>query len=235
VLLRSLGVPSRLAVGYVLDPGAQEPGTRTYHITEANAFAWPEVYFPGYGWVEFNPTPNHPAISRAGGEDPVGADGQSPNPPDLGIGRVNPGDASPRTGDTSAGGAQTPRSNARTGWLLAAFAAVVALLLASGTAGARYAWVRGLSGLDAPARLWGQTARLASWARAGPARDQTPREFARTLRARVPGSDAAELLAESYVRHRYGREVIATDERARLEQAWRAVRGSLLRRLLHLS
>ena len=28
------------------------------------AFAWPEVYFPTIGWVEFNPTPSQPAITR---------------------------------------------------------------------------------------------------------------------------------------------------------------------------
>ena len=235
VLLRSLGVPSRLAVGYVIDPSARVPGTQRYRITEANAFAWPEVYFPGYGWVEFNPTPNHPTISRASGEDPTATGDEGTGAPDLGIGGVNPGDAAPGTGDTGPGGAQATQSSRSFGWLIIAIASALALAFVSGAAGARYAWVRGLSGLDAPSRLWGQTMRLASWARAGPGHDQTPREFARALRARVPGTNGAELLAESYVRHRYGREAITSGERARLEQAWRGVRGSLLRRLLHLS
>ncbi len=234
VLLRSLGIPARLAVGYVLDPTTQQPGTQSYHVTEANAFAWPEVYFPGYGWVEFNPTPNHPAISRAGDGQNAASAGANPNAPDLGLGNINPGGGAPQAGDAGSG-LQAPRSSDRTGWLIGAIASGLALLFVSSAAGLRYAWVRGLSGLDAPARLWGQTVRLASWARAAPARNQTPREFARTLRAQVPGSAGVELLAESYVRHRYGRQSIAADERARLEQAWRGVRKSLVRRLLRLS
>jgi transglutaminase-like putative cysteine protease len=232
VLLRSLGIPARLAVGYVIDPSTQGSG-KSYHITEANAFAWPEVYFPGYGWVEFNPTPNHPANSRASGAQDAVSSNDNPNAPDLGLGNLNPGGGAPQSGEAGSG-LQAPRSTNRAAWLIGAVAAALALLLASSAAGLRFAWVRGLSGLDAPARLWGKTVRLASWARAAPAQDQTPREFARTLRAQVPGSEGVELLAESYVRHRYGRQAIAEDERARLEQAWRGVRKSLLRRLLRL-
>lgn len=54
VLARMLGIPARLAVGFL-------PGSRTndggYASTGADAHAWPELYFPGSGWVRFEPTP----------------------------------------------------------------------------------------------------------------------------------------------------------------------------------
>ena len=59
-LARSLGLPSRVAVGFT--PGEQaedEPGT--YIVRGANAHAWPEVYFAGVGWVPFEPTPGRGA------------------------------------------------------------------------------------------------------------------------------------------------------------------------------
>jgi transglutaminase-like putative cysteine protease len=54
VLARLLGIPSRVAVGYTA--GTAEP-RNTWRVTTADAHAWPELYFPGAGWVRFEPTP----------------------------------------------------------------------------------------------------------------------------------------------------------------------------------
>jgi transglutaminase-like putative cysteine protease len=66
VLLRSLGIPARLAVGF--SAGEHQGGTNTYLVYERNAHAWPEVYFPGLGWVEFEPTVSQDPIVRPLGE-----------------------------------------------------------------------------------------------------------------------------------------------------------------------
>ncbi len=66
VLLRVLGIPARLAVGF--GAGERQPGTNTHLVAERNAHAWPEVYFPGLGWVEFEPTASEDPISRPRGE-----------------------------------------------------------------------------------------------------------------------------------------------------------------------
>ncbi len=55
VLVRSLGYPARVAVGFT--PGELDPETRTFTVTTNDAHAWVEVYFPGYGWLAFEPTP----------------------------------------------------------------------------------------------------------------------------------------------------------------------------------
>ena len=54
VLTRLVGVPSRLAVGYTM--GGYDPERNCYRVTEMNAHSWPEVYFPEYGWIPFEPT-----------------------------------------------------------------------------------------------------------------------------------------------------------------------------------
>ena len=60
LMLRSLGIPARMAVGFA--QGDAEDGT--YTVRRLNAHAWPEVYFPGIGWVEFEPTASQPSLDR---------------------------------------------------------------------------------------------------------------------------------------------------------------------------
>jgi len=55
VMARSLGIPARVATGYV--PGEYNPFTGLYEVKASSAHAWVEVYFPGYGWSTFDPTP----------------------------------------------------------------------------------------------------------------------------------------------------------------------------------
>jgi len=66
VLLRLLGIPARLAVGF--GAGERQVGTNTYLVYERNAHAWPEVYFPGLGWVEFEPTASEDPLLRPLGD-----------------------------------------------------------------------------------------------------------------------------------------------------------------------
>jgi len=54
VMLRSLGIPAREAVGYV--PGSYNPITDLYQVHANDAHAWVQVWFPGYGWQNFDPT-----------------------------------------------------------------------------------------------------------------------------------------------------------------------------------
>lgn len=63
LMLRAVGVPSRLAVGYA--QGERSNGR--YIARDKDAHAWPEVYFPGIGWVEFEPTGNQSPLIRPSG------------------------------------------------------------------------------------------------------------------------------------------------------------------------
>lgn len=73
VMLRSLGIPARMAVGFAEGTPADrvasgqaedEPDTTTFTVRKINAHAWPEVYFPSIGWVEFEPTGNQAPLDR---------------------------------------------------------------------------------------------------------------------------------------------------------------------------
>ena len=55
VMLRSMGIPARVAVGFT--PGIFIPGTGTRVVSTSDYHAWVEVLFPTYGWLAFEPTP----------------------------------------------------------------------------------------------------------------------------------------------------------------------------------
>ena len=63
VLARLSGLPTRFATGF--SPGLWNAAENTFVITEAEAHSWPEVYFPTYGWIPFEPTAGRPLLTRA--------------------------------------------------------------------------------------------------------------------------------------------------------------------------
>jgi len=64
IMLRSLGVPARLVVGY--GAGDYNPFTGYYEVRARHAHAWAEVYFPGLGWIPFDPTPGWTGSPQTG-------------------------------------------------------------------------------------------------------------------------------------------------------------------------
>jgi transglutaminase-like putative cysteine protease len=95
ILLRSLGIPARLVVGYAQGQRQAVPGQNApppeagldasssagglYVIRSRDAHAWPEVYFPGIGWVEFEPTASRQAIVRPSGDGTINIVPSNPN------------------------------------------------------------------------------------------------------------------------------------------------------------
>jgi transglutaminase-like putative cysteine protease len=97
ILLRSLGIPARMAVGFAegerqLPPILEElpagrgqdrrqeqlSETATYIVRQKDAHAWPEIYFPGIGWVIFEPTVSQPALFRPSGDPSANLDQNQP-------------------------------------------------------------------------------------------------------------------------------------------------------------
>ena len=54
VMLRTLGIPARLVTGY--GPGERNPLTGYFEVKQSDAHAWVEVFYPGIGWVPYDPT-----------------------------------------------------------------------------------------------------------------------------------------------------------------------------------
>ncbi|MBM3151606.1 MAG: DUF4129 domain-containing protein [Chloroflexi bacterium] len=196
LMLRSVGVPARLAVGY--SQGSPQPGDPSIlQVARSNAHAWPEVYFPGLDWVEFEPTAAQPPLLRPVEREQTKAATPAPLPPEHGLPEQEeaplPQEEAPATPGTLpvAGPVDAPPY----GWL-AALAVGAALFTA-----AALAWRRritrapvasplavrikaGLDERDIPAPRW-----LADWAlRAGQAPAQ--RAFSLVYRAlrRLGGS-----------------------------------------------
>lgn len=64
VMLRSVGIPARLVAGYA--SGQYNPITGYFEVRARDAHAWADVYFPGYGWLAFDPTPGSGASEEPG-------------------------------------------------------------------------------------------------------------------------------------------------------------------------
>ncbi|MDP9372775.1 MAG: transglutaminase-like domain-containing protein, partial [Chloroflexota bacterium] len=166
VMLRSLGIPAREAVG--LFSGEWDNDQLAYLYRESNAHAWPEVYFPGYGWIAFEPTSPRPAFEREpaveGGDpgDPNAAPGD-----DIGSGELFPDD--PAMGPGLGGGATLPTETHPV--LRVLRVAVPLLLLTAGLLAAL--WLAGLRGLSPSGQFYARMTRSAALAGVRPPRGAT--------------------------------------------------------------
>jgi transglutaminase-like putative cysteine protease len=82
MMLRTLGIPARMAAGFA--QGTYDVAQGNFTVQERDAHTWVEVYFPGYGWIEFEPTAAQAPISRAddipAGEAPSATPATTPTP-----------------------------------------------------------------------------------------------------------------------------------------------------------
>lgn len=141
VMLRSIGIPARMGLGFL--PG-RYTGDGNYVVNGGDAHAWAEVYFPGYGWVRFEPTPAVQSGSPPDWADPFV--GQIPVPRDVLEGGELP--TTPRQVDTdepgNSGGTPVDEVSAPglPWWVIA-----VLVLVALGAAAGGLVWWRRRGGL----------------------------------------------------------------------------------------
>ena len=62
VMLRAVGVPARLAAGYAAGEVPEGGGRRA--VRDSDSHGWTQVYFPEYGWIDFEPTPHWPEAAQ---------------------------------------------------------------------------------------------------------------------------------------------------------------------------
>ena len=234
IMLRTLRIPAREAVGYA--PGEYDANTHQWTVRESASHAWPEVYFPGAGWVEFEPTPSQNVIDRP---DSAQAALASPTPyvdltPRAVPTHINPADA----GDTAtpvpaAAGSLGPGAGAGGPVLLLGLgflALLIAFVVVRGRA-QQQAVAQGrlvLGGIQYYERLL----RLAWWLGLRPRPHDTPFEFAEQVSAEVPGARPyVTPIARAYVHERFGRHRPDRSEQQELAQVWGQLRARLLRRM----
>ncbi|MCB7137773.1 transglutaminase family protein [Cellulosimicrobium marinum] len=127
MMARSLGIPARLGVGFL--PGT-EVGDDSFEVTGQDSHAWPELYFPGQGWVRFEPTPAQQTGAAPRWAIPVGDAGAPgfPLPEDA----QTPGEAvtpsaepTPTTATTGPSAVTTTSQDDGVPWILVLAALVV--------------------------------------------------------------------------------------------------------------
>ncbi len=226
VMLRTLGIPARVTVGYVLNPDTVKD--TTYEVHKNDAYSWVEVFVPKYGWVNFNPTQDRPA----GGAGGLG----SPDPAlpfeDPSLQDLNPDAGGIVPTDLQAALNEKPVENSTPPWLLIWSLVGILAVAAVGTLSGRFAWNWGLGGMEPRTKLWAKTQRLAGWAGLGPKQHETPREWSRRVGPAVERPDAAAKLAEAYEEAKYGRPDLQRVDDADAASAYTRLRNALLTRVL---
>jgi transglutaminase-like putative cysteine protease len=227
-MVRSLGIPVRLVSGY--GPGQSTPkqdvdrqfkhsvdiGASVSTIRASDAHTWVEVYFPAYGWVPFEPTPDplYPALSR----------GTSVTAPAVDPGSVPVLPAvPPQTNAPHQAPAASPIP-ALVGLGLTVFAAILLALILSRIA-------RGPAGAEDVGLAWRRLGWLGR--RLGVRRNgsDTPLEFSSRLAARLPDLEPQIMtIGRAYSRELYG-PGSAQPADAGPREAWPAVRRRMVRLL----
>ncbi len=229
-MLRDLNIPSRIAVGFY--PAKFDNNAGGYLYRDLNAHAWVEVYFPGYGWVPFEPTAARSPISR---DAPAPPSASQSSGSDASAGNLGPREdlSFLEQNDPVGGGGGSLASSQTTigpfGWAVRAM--IVVLLGIIGFL--MYLWLRGLRGLTPATQFFTKAQRSASWGGVPVKSSMTPYEYASMIGDRVPGSrQHVNLLAELYVRERYGGQTPESQEIGRARHAWLRLRGLMIKFLL---
>jgi transglutaminase-like putative cysteine protease len=227
-MLRSLGIPVRLVNGY--GPGTWDAKTASFVVRESDAHTWVEVYFPQYGWVPFEPTPDGvyqpvprgpvqcqdtAAICTAGGAVAAIA-GSRVNAPGFKDQQVAGGDLG---SNPAAGKSRFPIAIFPTILLLPLLLLVIVLVVA----------IRLLTPRSA-GRAWRRTQELSRLAGVPSGPGETPLEFGRRLARLLPAAaEAAQGIAQAVTRSAYGPPDVAPEANEQVLSSWHELRPLLLR------
>jgi hypothetical protein len=228
MMARELGYPAREVEGFIT--GNQDPKTGVYTEMGTAAHAWVQVYFPGYGWINFEPSVSFSAHAFPRPfKNPAGTPNGPPSPPTK---RPVPpvkkptGTSTPQTpivGPRGSGG-----GNVVVGAVTISLSTLIALILLAALS--LTLWWRLLFRKFTPiSRTFARMAVLGRLAGVRPRPAQTAAEYGAALSAQIPEQrDAIEAITELYVRERWAPDA---PDPATLGDRWRAVRDRLVRRI----
>jgi hypothetical protein len=222
-------------MGYL--PGRDPEDDGTWIVDRSAAHAWVEVYFPEYGWVEFDPTPGNgenggdtPTVLPLGEEVPPGTPRPSVDPfPGGGETEcIDPFDTPPCEEDGPVlPGPTTPAPPTDVG--LGPIALMAALILGLAGLALLFAYRRRVPTTEPELAYRGVTS-LAARLGYGPRPSQTAYEFAAGLGELVPvAQEDLHLIATAKVEATYGRRTAGENLLRRLGLAYRRARLGMLR------
>jgi len=222
VMARAVGIPARTAVGYA--GGEYDEELDGYLVRRSNAHTWVEIYFPDYGWIEFEPTAGEPPIvwprpvsEEEGGiterperERPDLRDKELPEEPEV-----------------------PPGAAGRVPWYRVGilWPVVTILLLAAGSVFGLL-WWRRREDLPAAETLFRRMVLYSRLLGLKPQATQTPTEYANLVVEEVPeAKEGALRLAELYLQEWFSREGLTSLERMEAYAIWKGLRRAISQRL----
>ncbi|GAB4474389.1 MAG: transglutaminaseTgpA domain-containing protein [Anaerolineae bacterium] len=240
IMLRTQGIPARVAAGFAQGEYVENLGA--YRVAESDAHAWVEAYFPTYGWVEFEPTASRAPITRSEGLQDLtaGADEQAfeePQAPESAAADDLDLEAErDRLREEAPGGAAAPVRRGIPPVIRAVFWLIVGVALLAGV-GWYWLEMRGLRRLSEVSRSYARLNIFASLLGLRAQPSVTPYERARAIARLIPENEReAYQITRLYVDEQYGRPPASEEDRRRAAAsargAWRTARPRFLRRLL---
>ncbi len=228
VMLRSLDVPARLVAGFRDVPF--DPDADGYLYLQKQAHTWVEVYFPGYGWIAFEPTPAEDPFTYDGEEQ---AEDALPTPtPAVETPTPEPTEepvviSTPEPAGTNVANVDGP-DDGRPAWQVIAGGVAA---LAGVAAVAMFLVQRRRPGPSPGSRFYRQLIRSGQRAGIRPTPTTTPRELANRIADAVPPARSpAVTMSQLYRKEVYGRQPLTDEDRAMGEMAERLLRRAVAMR-----
>ncbi|MDP7090242.1 MAG: transglutaminase-like domain-containing protein [Dehalococcoidia bacterium] len=243
VLLRSVGVPARFIAGWA--SGEYVPDSGMFLIRDKDRHGWTQIYFPKYGWIDYEVTPGQEAISRGllapsltdGDPFSAGAVGSAEEDPDF-LQDIADLERFAREARLENGAFRIPDGDSATeefvfpwrplAWVGGGVMAIGFVV---------FLWWLSLRGMDAPTRAYARMNRIASFLGMKRQSPQTALEFATSLGEQtIAASEPALFIAIEYQRKMYaGTSSTGDDDEIalrvkKLNQAWRRVARALIAR-----
>jgi transglutaminase-like putative cysteine protease len=227
IMARTLGMPARVANGFT--DGVYDPAHHDWVVHGTDAHTWTQIYFAGYGWINFEPSATFPTFTRpAPGQYAAGSAGGGPTNkiPDA-SGSRNKLERINQEGSSSIRGSHGATHGSLTSiYIAGSSAGFLFFLFALATA----CWIWLFRHVHSVQQAFGRLCRLASWAGLAARPSQTPYEYLTFLRAHLPQQGyALQHLGDLYVRLRWGsaRAAPTSDELREMDRHWEQLRHRL--------
>jgi hypothetical protein len=229
VLLRAVGVPARVARGYA--QGEYNAGVGSYVVRELDAHAWPEVFFPTYGWIDFEPTAAQPALSHLLTEEDIAEEEAASPAAALTPGAPSRNILEEGEEDFQGGGGQFPFERTPwwypseligAGWLtrIGVALGIVALYYLI-----RFILKRRRGDMTLTTFAFDDMVKYARWLGIHLQTSQTPYECADAfVKVVEEGQAETRMIADLYVREHYAKQPVTVYEEMTAMDAWRKMR-----------
>lgn len=204
IMARELGMPARVVAGYT--NGKLDTKQHQWVIRGSDAHSWVQIYFAGYGWVNFEPSASFATFARpvVSSNSVSGVTPGGPAGPTSGGNRKQP-----KLPDLTSGGdtnlaATTAQQQAQLRQNIGLTLAGLILLIISGIIYFSFWWRRLYRSYSLSAQIYGRVCKLANWAGISIKPSQTPYEYMQTLAEATPQeATTLERLGDIYVRDRW--------------------------------